>query len=111
MRHRRDACIGIAVSLIWSTGMASMRRCQKLPICQIEPVPAGSKEDPSLAKARPISDGGSASGRIDFRGQKACSNSNCTRAVIPLQPVGKTLVSQAVPLQPMEIHDGTENHL
>lgn len=71
---------------------------QKLPVCRIEPVPGGSKKDPSLAKARPISDGGSGSGIMYLRGQKACPNSNCTRAVIPLQPVGKTPVDQAVPL-------------
>ena len=27
-------------------------------------------------------------------------------AEIPLQPVGKTMVRQAVPLQPMEVHGG-----
>ena len=30
---------------------------------------------------------------------------------IPLQPVGKTLVRQAVPLQPMEVHGGADLHL
>jgi len=30
-------------------------------MCLIKPVPAGSKTDPLLAKAKPISDGGSAS--------------------------------------------------
>jgi len=42
--------------------VASVRRCQKLPPCLIEPMPAGSKTDPLLAKAEPISDGGSTSG-------------------------------------------------
>jgi len=42
--------------------VASVRSCQKLPQCLIKPVPAGSKMDPPLAKAKPISDGGSASG-------------------------------------------------
>ena len=32
-------------------------------------------------------------------------------AEIPLQPVGKTMVRQAVPLQPMEVHGGAEIHL
>ena len=30
---------------------------------------------------------------------------------IPLQPVVKTLVRQAVPLQPMEVHSGADIHL
>ena len=32
-------------------------------------------------------------------------------AEIPLQPVGKTMVRQAVPLQPMEVHGGADIHL
>lgn len=90
-----------------STGVASIRSCQRLPICQMEPMPAVSKK----AKAGPISHGGSASGIMYLRGQKACPSSNYTRAVVPWQPVGKTLVSHAVPLQPMDVHDGTENPL
>ena len=42
--------------------MASVRNCEKLPPCLIEPVPAGSETDPPLAKAKPISDSGSISG-------------------------------------------------
>jgi len=42
-------------------GEASVRTCEKLPPCLIKPVPASSKMDPPLAKAKPISDGGSAS--------------------------------------------------
>ena len=30
---------------------------------------------------------------------------------IPLQPVGKTMVRQAVPLQPMDVHGGADIHL
>jgi len=41
--------------------VASVRSCQKLPPCLIKTVPAGSKMDSSLAKAKPISNGGSAS--------------------------------------------------
>jgi len=41
--------------------VASVRSCEKLPPCLIEPVTAGSKTDPPLAKAKPIRDGGSAS--------------------------------------------------
>ena len=40
--------------------MASVRSYEKGP-CLIKPVPAGSKMDPLLAKAKPISDGGRAS--------------------------------------------------
>jgi len=32
-------------------------------------------------------------------------------AEIPLQPVEKTMVRQAVPLQPMEVHGGADIHL
>jgi len=44
-----------------------VRSCEKLPPCLIKPVPAGSKTDPLLAKAKPISDGGSASGITHLR--------------------------------------------
>ena len=33
------------------------------------------------------------------------------RAEIPLQPLVKTMVRQAVPLQPMEVHGGADTHL
>ena len=39
--------------------MASVRSCKTLPQCLIKPVLAGSKMDPPLAKAKPVSDGGS----------------------------------------------------
>lgn len=58
-------CIGFHGVLVarGSTGMASLRRCQKLPLCLIDPMPAGSRMDLPLAKAKPISDTGSTSGR------------------------------------------------
>ena len=34
-----------------------------------------------------------------------------TREEAPLQPVVKTMVRQAVPLQPMEVHGGADIHL
>ena len=34
-----------------------------------------------------------------------------TGAEIPLQPVVKTMVRQAVPLQPMDVHGGADIHL
>jgi len=40
--------------------VASVRSCQKFPLCLIKPMPAGSKMDTPLAKAEPISDSGSA---------------------------------------------------
>jgi len=43
-------------------GVSSVRSCEKLPPCLIKPVPASSKMDLPLAKAKPISNGGSASG-------------------------------------------------
>jgi len=38
--------------------VASVRSCEKLPPCLIKPVPAGSKTNPPLAKAKPISNNG-----------------------------------------------------
>jgi len=34
-----------------------------------------------------------------------------TRSEVPLQPVEQTMVRQAVPLQPMEVHGGADIHL
>jgi len=45
-----------------TSGVTSVRSCQKFPPCPMEPSPAGSKMDPLLGKAEPISDGGSTSG-------------------------------------------------
>jgi len=47
--------------------VASVRSCEKLPPCLIEPMPADSKTDLLLAKAEPITSGGSASGKTDLR--------------------------------------------
>jgi len=56
----------VCVARFWlaerAIGVASVRNCEKLPPCLIKPEPAGSRTDPPLAKAKPISDGGSASG-------------------------------------------------
>ncbi|PKU31466.1 hypothetical protein llap_18230 [Limosa lapponica baueri] len=92
-------------------------------------MPAGSKTDPPLAKAEPISNGGSVSVATYLRrGKKCCTTEagrvrKCERnnsadtkvneegggggvsgtgAEIPLQPVVKTVVTQVVPLQPVE---------
>jgi len=45
-----------------AAGVASVRSCWNLPPCPMEPTAAGCKTDPLLAKAEPISDGGSTSG-------------------------------------------------
>ena len=50
-----------------------MRSCWKLPLCLTEPMPASSRMDPLLAKAEPISNSGSASGRTDLRGKPLCN--------------------------------------
>jgi len=47
--------------------VASVRSCQKRPLCPTEPMPAGSKVDPPLAKAEPISVGGSTSRIMHLR--------------------------------------------
>lgn len=41
--------------------------CEKCPLCQIEPAPAGSKTDTARAKAEASSKKGRASGIMDFR--------------------------------------------
>ncbi|KAK4815591.1 hypothetical protein QYF61_004806 [Mycteria americana] len=112
-----------------TTGVASVRRCQKLHPCWTEPDPAGSKTDPPLAKAEPISNSGSTSVITYLRMGKNCSWERGVRirernnpadtkvsgeggggdapgagAEIALQPTVKTMVRQAVPPQPMEVH-------
>ncbi|GAB0192075.1 acid sphingomyelinase-like phosphodiesterase 3b [Grus japonensis] len=102
-------------------------------------MPASSKTNLLLAKAEPISDGGSASGITELRrGRKPLqlqpergvriherNNSADTKvseggggegapgagAEIPLQPVEMTMVRQAVPLQPMEDDGGADIYL
>ena len=59
--------------------MASVRSCCKLPSCPIEPMPAGAKTDLPLAKAEPISEGGSTSGITFKKGKKLLHSSNCSR--------------------------------
>jgi len=54
-------------------GVASVRSCQKLPLCPTDPVPASSKMDPLLAKAEPISYCGGTSGIKYGRREKNCS--------------------------------------
>jgi len=108
-----------------------VRRCYKLPPCPIEPMPASSKRDPMLTKAKSIGNCGSASvitylrkgknllwNNNRERGVRRCERNNSAdtkvsekgggggppgiRAEIPLQPMEKTMVRQTVLLQPVE---------
>lgn len=56
-----------------------MRSCQKLLACPVEAMPAGSKRDPLLAKARPISSGGSTSGIAVKKGKEMLHSSDCSQ--------------------------------
>ena len=56
------SCVGLMQQGFGSreaAGVAFVGRCQKLPPHPTESMPASSKMDPSLAKAKPISDVGS----------------------------------------------------
>ncbi|KAK4831883.1 hypothetical protein QYF61_020030 [Mycteria americana] len=71
----QESCIGFMWQGFGSkgaAGVASVRRCQKFPPCLIEPMPAGSKTNPPLAKAEPISNGGSISVITYLRREKNC---------------------------------------
>lgn len=114
--------------------MASMRRCQKIPSCPTEPMPAGSKMHLLLAKAEPICSGGSINWHNTFKKGKEAAQDQlklergvgiCGRkksadtkgseegqgcgapdvgAEISLQPVRKDLMRQVVLLQPKVEH-------
>lgn len=63
-RHKLRAVWGLHGEFFVAGGaadVASVRRCQKLPLCPIQPMLAGSKTDSPLAKAEPISHSGSTS--------------------------------------------------
>ncbi|GAB0179480.1 AN1-type zinc finger protein 5-like [Grus japonensis] len=92
-------------------------------------MPAGSKMDLLLAKAKPISNKGSASAITYLRKEKKKKGAAAfaagdnvseeggevgapaTGAEIPMQLVEKTMVRQAVPLQPMEVNGGADIHM
>jgi len=57
-----------------AAGVASVRSCQKLPLCLTQPMRTGSKTYPTLAKAEPICDGGSASVLTYLRRKKQKKN-------------------------------------
>jgi len=60
-------------------GVGAVRRCQKLPPCPTEPMPASSKMDPLLGKAKPSSNGGGISVITWLRRKKPLCNSNCSQ--------------------------------
>ncbi|GAB0183808.1 AN1-type zinc finger protein 5-like [Grus japonensis] len=98
-------------------------------------MPAGSKMDLLLAKAEPISilkKGRKKPQNLQHnssweRGVRTCERNNSadtqvseegggggapgTGAEIPLQPLEKTMVRQAVPLQPVDVDGGADIHL
>ncbi|GAB0207935.1 tRNA:m(4)X modification enzyme TRM13 [Grus japonensis] len=69
-------------------------------------MPASSKMDLPLAKAEPISDGDT---KVSEEG--GGGGAPGARAEIPLQRMEKTMVKQAVPLEPMEDDGGADIHL
>lgn len=73
--HGRVLAAGMA------TGVASARNCWKLALCPTDRMPYGSKTDPQLDKAEPVSDGGSAPVVKDLRSEdkfKSCTTSMAT---------------------------------
>ncbi|KAJ7416343.1 protein pxr1-like [Pitangus sulphuratus] len=89
-------------------------------------MPASSKMDPPLAKAKPISYGDGITGitareeRIWVRNSSADTKTSETtegggapgaKVEIPLQSMGKFTVTQAVLLQSKEVHGGADIHL
>jgi len=75
----RDVVSGECYRFAWqdsgsggAIGVASVRSYTQLPPCLIKSVPASPKTDLLPAQAKPISDGGSASGITDLsrRGKK-----------------------------------------
>ncbi|GAB0178358.1 zinc finger and BTB domain-containing protein 5 [Grus japonensis] len=140
----QTVCIGFtwqgAGSGWGAAGVASVRRHQELPPCEIQLVTACSKTDLPLPKAGPISQAGGASAimclrkrkshcaaAVRERSEKKCERNNSAdtkvseegggegapgaRAEIPLQPMEKTMVRQAVTQQPMEDHARVDIHL
>ena len=144
LKEKKYQCTGFLWKGFYSSGtmgVASVRSCQKFSPCLIKPVPASSKKmDRLLAKAEPISDGGSSSVTTYLRREKKkpsitafsarerrwCERNSSahtqvregggggapgTRAEIPLQLMEKTLVRQAVPQQSMKVHSEADIHL
>lgn len=61
------------VARFWQWGGLGGGLCKKTsgqPPCQPEPIAVGSKTDPLLAKAEPVSNGGGTSGKARMRTDK-----------------------------------------
>lgn len=135
-------CIGFLRQGFGSTGgegtstvTASHRSCQKLPLCLIEPTPAGSKSHPLLVKAELISSAGRGSGITYWRrakktvkqqlqlerGTRTCPQNSYedtkgsrhrsasgAGSEIPLQPVVQTMLC---PCSSQQLIKGAEIHL
>ena len=90
-------CIGFAWQGFGSGGGYRNGFWKKLPLCPVEPMPAGSKMDPLLAKAEPISDGSNTSGIKNLRkkysvpeGRHPMGGTHAGAASGELSPVGAT---------------------
>jgi len=59
--------------------VASVRSCEKLILCLTDPALAGLKTDLPLAKAEPISNGGSTSVVTYLRRKKTCIVAFCSQ--------------------------------
>ncbi|KAJ7425831.1 hypothetical protein WISP_20382 [Willisornis vidua] len=137
----KGKCIGFVLPGSGSDGAAgeaSMRSCQKIPPCVVEPMPAGSRMDPPLAKAKAIRNHSNASGITYLRRKKSCcADESCGQRRAEQEHVnnyadtkvsgegGKEVLQvpeqrcsygtdhgeAAVPLQPMEDHRDAKIHL
>lgn len=107
-------------------GLASMRRCQRFPPCLMEPMAASSKTccRPTGTVVLPLRQQIKQGGKKHAQWQPDSGyvkQSSRIRSVeeevlqvpeqIPLQPVVRAVMSQAVPLQPMKVHGRTGIHL
>ncbi|KAM4906271.1 LOW QUALITY PROTEIN: tyrosyl-DNA phosphodiesterase 2-like [Sylvia borin] len=69
-----------------AAGVAPVRSCQKLPLCQTGPRSAGFKADLLWIHAMPISDGGSASGIMYLRLSSCCTTTSAAEEGIESSP-------------------------
>jgi len=129
----------VAVAVWGDSEVALVRSCWKLPLCPTEPVPASSEMHPLLAKAEPISDGGSAfvvtclrRGEEPAQQQlqqgrevRICERNNSAHTKVS-EGGGRRRSrcrsrhspaacdedhGEVMPLQPMEVHGGADTHL
>ena len=72
---------GKVLVLRGAIGVASVRSCEKLPPSLLKPALAASKTDPPLAKAKPISNGGSTSVIMYLRNRRK-KKTNCGETAV-----------------------------